>query len=372
MLTAAELERALREPYTFERAVEGVEENARIIAGPIGQSGVPEARAYAIGRSTEDREEILADVVASFAIGGPAAVLIASLLGLALAGSALRPMEAMRRRAAGVSLEPDDPLLPLPEANDEVRRLGETLNEMLERLRTAFERERRFVADAAHELRTPIAVVRAELDAAVRAPDAGPLARESLGQALAECDRLAALADDLLVLARAADGALPVRLEALDAAAELRAPGCASPAAAAGGRALRVDAPAGLELDADPLRLRQALGNLVDNALRHGDGEVILRARRDDGAVELEVADEGAGFGDAVAGRAFERFTRGDEARSGGGAGLGLAIVRTIADAHGEHAGNHRSGPWIRADPAPGALSGGSQAPLPKLLSISR
>ena len=221
VLTAAELERAMREPYTFEGAVEGVEENARIIAGPIDEPGVPEARAYAIGRSTEDREEILADVVASFAIGGPVAVVIASLLGLALAGSALRPMEAMRRRAAGVSLEPGEPLLPLPQANDEVRRLGETLNEMLERLRTAFERERRFVADAAHELRTPIAVVRAELDAAVRAPDAGPLARESLGQALAECDRLAALADDLLVLARAADGALPVRLEALDAAAEL-------------------------------------------------------------------------------------------------------------------------------------------------------
>ena len=98
---------------------------------------------------------------------------------------------------------------------------------------------------------------------------------------------------------------------------------------------LRVDAPAGLELDADPLRLRQALGNLVDNALRHGQGEVILRARRDDGAVELEVADEGGGFGDAVAESAFERFTRGDEARSGGGAGLGLAIVKTIAEAHG-------------------------------------
>ena len=105
--------------------------------------------------------------------------------------------------------------------------------------------------------------------------------------------------------------------------------------ATAAGRALRVDAPAGLELEADPLRLRQALGNLVDNALRHGDGEVVLRARRDGEAVELAVADGGGGFADGVAASAFERFTRGDEARSGGGAGLGLAIVRTIAEAHG-------------------------------------
>jgi signal transduction histidine kinase len=226
--------------------------------------------------------------------------------------------------------------LPLPDARDEIRRLGETLNAMLDRLRSSYERERRFVADASHELRTPVAVIKAELESALRRAPADPELREPLAAAVEECDRLAQLAEDLLVLARSGDGALAVRPRRLDAAELLEHVRTRFAARAAErGRALRADAVPGLALDADELRLSQALGNLVDNALRHGEGTITLIARQAGAAVELEVADEGAGVPPGLAGRAFERFARGDEARTRGGAGLGLAIVRAIAEAHG-------------------------------------
>jgi signal transduction histidine kinase len=235
-----------------------------------------------------------------------------------------------------VSLSSREERLPLPDARDEVRRLGETLNAMLARLRASIERERQFVADAGHELRTPIAVVKTEIEAALRDGDLPPEAREGLQAALAETDVLAQLAEDLLVLARAGDGALAVRPEPLDArdALESAAQRFADRAAGAG-RTIEVRAPEGVDVSADPLRLRQAVGNLVDNALRHGSGPVVLDAAPVNGVVELRVSDGGPGFPDDLADRAFERFTRGDAARTRGGAGLGLAIVRAIAEAHG-------------------------------------
>jgi two-component system OmpR family sensor kinase len=267
-------------------------------------------------------------------------VLLASVAGYLLAASGLRPVEAIRRRASDISLSHDDERLPLPPAHDEVRRLAETLNEMLERLRASFDRERRFVADAGHELRTPVAVVKAELEAALRTGDYGAQVREALVVAVEECDRLAQLAEDLLVVARTGEGALPLRPEPLVVGALLEdVRQRFADRAAQRGREIRVEAPPnGLRLHADPLRLRQALSNLVDNALRHGGGQVVLRARDADDGVELEVADAGPGFDPAIAGRAFERFTRGDAARVGDGTGLGLAIVRTLVEAHGGRA----------------------------------
>jgi signal transduction histidine kinase len=275
-------------------------------------------------------------VAASFAIGGPIAVLAASLLGYLVASVALRPVEAMRRRAGDVSLSGEKDRLPLPAAHDEIRRLGVTLNEMLARLRESFERERRFVADASHELRTPLAVLKTELEAALRAVHGDAATRESLHAALEETDHLAQLAEDLLLVARVAEGRLPVRPEPIRVDELLEgARHRFGDRARSQGRAVTVDAPAGLAASLDPLRARQALGNLVDNALRHGAGEIRLSARRRDGAVEIDVADEGQGFSDELEPRAFERFARGDAARSRGGTGLGLAIVSAIAEAHG-------------------------------------
>ena len=335
VLSASELRRAeTGETVLVERAVSGIDAEARVLARPADGGG---ASVVAVGQSLGDRDETLAGLVASFAIGGPIAVLVASLLGYALATAGLRPVEAIRRRAQHVSLSDANEQLPLPHARDEIRRLGETLNEMLDRLRRSFERERRFVADASHELRTPVAVIKTELEGALRAGGHDPQVRAALVAAVEECDHLAQLAEDLLVLARSEDGGLPVRpervrvRELLDGVRERF-----TDRAGQAGRSIEVRAVDGLCADADPLRMRQALGNLVDNALRYGGGEIVLAScPLPGGGVELSVADEGPGFPADLTERAFERFARGDVARTRGGTGLGLAIVRTIAEAHG-------------------------------------
>jgi two-component system, OmpR family, sensor kinase len=340
--------------FSFEAELSGIEGTARVLAGPAdpaptaprgdvaGPNGGEQAGAvFAVGQSLDDRDETLAGLVASFAIGGPIAVLLASLLGYLLASAGLRPVEAMRRRAGEVSLMHEGERLPLPAAHDEVRRLGETLNDMLDRLRRSFDRERRFVADASHELRTPVAVIKAELEAALRSGGHDAQVREALVAALDECDHLAQLAEDLLVVARAAEGEFPMRRQPIEVRPLLEGVRTRfADRAREHGRDVTVDGGDGMRLEADDFRLRQALGNLVDNALRHGAGDVVLRARRseEDGGVELEVADHGRGFDPDLADRAFERFARGDAARTRGGTGLGLAIVRAIAEAHGGRA----------------------------------
>jgi two-component system, OmpR family, sensor kinase len=337
VLDSAELARAgAGGTVLVEREVDGIEGTVRILAGSVAAE-----RVFAVGQSLDDRDETLAGLAASFAIGGPVVVLLASLLGYLLATAGFRPVEAMRRRAGEISLTQEGERLPLPAAHDEIRRLGETLNEMLDRLGRSFERERRFVADASHELRTPVAVIRTELETALRAGGHDEQVREALVAALEECDHLAQLAEDLLVVARAAEGELPVRREAIEVRPLLEGVRDRyGDRAREHGRELRVDGGDGMRVEADDLRLRQALGNLVDNALRHGAGEIVLRARpsEGDGGVELEVADHGTGFGPELAERAFERFARGDAARTRGGTGLGLAIVRAIAEAHGGRA----------------------------------
>ena len=162
-----------------------------------------------------------------------------------------------------------------------------------------------------------------------------------------ETERLCRLAEDLLVLARADDRGLPIRRERLSAADLLTAMRDRyAPQAAEAGRPLVIRADDQLELHVDRLRAEQALGNLVENALRHGRGQILLLAQRRDGRVELHVRDEGLGFPPDFLDRAFDRFTRSDPARQGPGAGLGLAIVDVIARAHGgtAHAANDRGG----------------------------
>jgi signal transduction histidine kinase len=315
-----------------------------------------------VGQSLQDRNDTLSSLVTSFAVGGPIAVVLASLLGYALAAAGLRPVEAMRRRAQEVSLGSGEERLPLPAAHDEIRRLGETLNEMLDRLRGSFERERRFVADASHELRTPLAVIKTELEGALRSGQHDPQVREALVAAVEECDHLGQLAEDLLVVARTGDGELPMRREPLEPRELLeRVRRRFADRARERGRTIQIDVDGGQPVYADELRLGQALGNLVDNALRYGQGEVGLRSRSADGGSELEVSDQGEGFAPDFADRAFERFARGDRARTRSGTGLGLSIVRAIAEAHGG-----------RADLVPGAgatvriwLPARPRAPLP-------
>jgi two-component system, OmpR family, sensor kinase len=304
-------------------------------------------RQIVAGTTLGDRNDALRQLLAQFVIVGPIALLLSSALGYSLAGAALRPVDKMRAEAAAISGEDPGRRLHPGKARDEITRLGETLNAMLARLERAIQRERSFVADASHELRTPLALMKAELDLALRKPRTGPELEEALRSARTETDRLVRLAEDLLVLAQADDGRLPLRHDDLRAADLL---GTVQEAfqtrAEETGRRIEAQPANGVALTGDRLRLEQALGNLVDNALRHGSGNISLSAVDRDGQVELHVVDQGEGFPPDFLPRAFERFGRADNARTRGGAGLGLALAAAIAEAHrgSAHAANRDGG----------------------------
>ena len=306
-------------------------------------------RTVLVGASLADRDEALSELLTQLLIVAPIALLLASLLGYWLAGAALRPVEAMRSEAAAISGSEPGRRLPEGQAKDEISRLAATLNEMLGRLERAIERERSFVADASHELRTPLALLQAELELALRKPRTEGELEDAVRSAKAETERLVRLAEDLLVLARADDGRLPLRREPIRAGEVLEAVREAFRSRAeAAGRAIDAKADATV-LDADRLRLEQALGNLVDNALRYGAGAIRLDAVEHDGLVELHVRDEGPGLSPDFLPHAFERFSRADPARTSGGAGLGLAMASAIAEAHGgsAQAAGDRADIWL-------------------------
>jgi signal transduction histidine kinase len=312
-----------------------------------------------VGGTRENRAETLNSLRDAFLIGGPVALLLAGLGGYVLAAAALRPIEAMRQRALAISSSTLDERLPVPPARDEVARLGETLNEMLTRVEEGVLRERRFVADASHELRTPLALLKTELELALRRVRTPAELEASILSATAEAERLGRIASDLLLLARSERGELPLRLEPTDVADVLDTiAGRFATRARAEARNLRVDSDDAPVVRADRLRLEQAVGNMVDNAFRYGAGVVTMTAAQRDGSVEVHVLDEGRGFPPAFLTRAFERFSRGDVARTEEGSGLGLAIVETVAHAHGgsAHAANRPSGGadvWITLPTAP-------------------
>ena len=335
LLDRAVIKRATRTTIVVDGvAVRGSDDPFRVLATPVEASGVP--RVIVVAASLEPRDEALDGLLTQLLLGGPLALLLSSLAGYAVAAAALRPVESMRREAEDVSATEPGRRLPVPRARDELRRLGETLNDMLGRLETALARERRFVADASHELRTPLSLLRTELELALRHPRTPEQLEAALRSAAEETDRLSQLAEDLLVLARADQGPLPLRLERMPAAELLAGVGERQlRRARRAGRSLEVEADGGLELHVDRLRAEQALGNLVENALRYGAGRIVLSAARRDGRVELHVRDEGPGFPEPFLDRAFERFSRAEPGRPGSGAGLGLAIVDVIARAHG-------------------------------------
>jgi len=329
LLTSAELAAARSEPlFTDRPSVPGLDEPARMLALPAVREG--QKVVLVVGATKENRAETLSSLGTAFLIGGPIALLLAGLGGYLLAGAALGPIESMRKRAADISATSVDERLPVPPADDEVSRLGETLNAMLGRLEDGLERERRFVADASHELRTPLALLKTELALALKPGRSDAELRSAIESAAEATDRLSRIADDLLLLARAERGGLRLKTEQVDVTDVLED--------VAGrfrtDRKISVAPGEPLVVPADRLRLEQALTNLVDNALRHGEGAVTMSALRENGTAELHVVDEGPGFGDDFLPQAFERFTRGDEGREGDGSGLGLAIVETIARAH--------------------------------------
>jgi signal transduction histidine kinase len=292
---------------------------------------------------------------------GPLALVVVSAGGWLLAGAALRPVERMRREADAISVSELDHRLPVSPADDELARLGRTLNSMLDRLEESYRSQARFVDQASHELRTPLGVLKAELDLALARSRTREELEAALRNASSETDRLVRLAEDLLVLARASEGRLPVRRMPVSVRTLLTQVGTAYEARAASlGRTITVtgdDDPVQL----DPSRVRQAVESLLDNALRHGGGDVDLASNMTDpnagasrgeethgvretkgthrGAdVRIEVRDHGHGFPETVLARPPEPFHRpanASPAGGGDGAGLGLVIVQAIARAHG-------------------------------------
>jgi two-component system OmpR family sensor kinase len=326
LLTPAQRVQAQSSPLIVDRGA------VRLLATPVVAQG--QRLVVVVGMPLGTRNDALATLRTELLVGGPAALFLASLIGYLIAAAALRPVERMRTRAAAISANRLSERLPVARSNDEVARLGETLNEMLGRLETALERERSFVADASHELRTPLAHLKAEVELALDSPRGRDELEDALRSVGSESDRLSQLAEGLLLLARVDNGALPIRRDDVDLDELLE--GVATRferRAAEAGRTIAVDGGGG-RARIDRLRIEQALGNLIENALRHGAGTVRVTASQSGDRLELQVADDGAGFPAGFAARAFERFSRADESRGGGGAGLGLAIVAAVAQAH--------------------------------------
>ncbi|MEA2436179.1 MAG: hypothetical protein QOF65_735 [Thermoleophilaceae bacterium] len=335
ILNPQQIRSAVKRPLLIGRTTRpGVEGPLRLYASPTSADG--QRLIVVLGSSLGERDDALSELGTLLVLGGLAALVLASLVGFFVTGAALRPVEAMRRRADAISAGEPGQRLPVPPTSDEIGRLGETLNAMLGRLEAAFARERTFVSDASHELRTPLTILKTELELALRGGRSVKELEAALRSAADETDRVAQLAEDLLVIARSDQGRLPIRMGAVDARGLLEAVRDRYARRADERDAtIEVSSPHPLTMEADGLRLEQALGNLVDNALRYGDGPIDLTARRLDGKVELAVRDHGSGMPEDFIASAFERFTRAEGARSRGGAGLGLAIVQTIADAHG-------------------------------------
>jgi signal transduction histidine kinase len=329
LLTRAQAARAMRGPVFVER------EGVRLLAVPTRS----QRSIVVVGASLAENERTIEMLNGALVFGGLVTLLLASLAAHALTTAALRPVESMRARASTISVRDTHARLPLPESRDEIYRLGKTLNEMLARIERGIVHEREFLADASHELRNPLAVLKGELEVALAEDGSRGQMRDSLRSAAEETDRVVALAEDLLILARTEHDALPLSAtciglhELLETVTERF-----DDRARRAGRRLIIDVPPGQKLYGDPRKLERAVCNLLDNALRYGRGTITVTATAHDGQVEFHVLDAGPGFPPEFLSRAFKRFSRADHARSRGGAGLGLAIVDAIARAHGGRA----------------------------------
>jgi signal transduction histidine kinase len=289
-------------------------------------------RTVVFGQSMDPVDEPTRALETLLAIGLPALLAVVAATTWRLVGRALAPVDAIRVQVDAISAAALDRRVPEPSASDEVGRLAATMNRMLDRLEQAQHRERRFVADASHELRSPIAAIRQHAEVALNHPELGD---GLAGVAHAESLRLQSLVDDLLVLAQADEHRSPLRRRPVDVddlvlaeAHRLRDAGTVE-VDARGVSAARVNG--------DLAALRRMVRNLVDNAVRHASTRVELCLYERDGWAVLHVDDDGPGIPVADRSRVFERFVRLDDARvgvDGGTGGLGLAIVAEIAAAH--------------------------------------
>jgi signal transduction histidine kinase len=317
-LRAARLPVGEEDPFAV--AIEGVR-------GPDGPAVVISAHSL---ETVASANQVL---IRLLALGYPVLLAFVAATLYWLTGRALAPVEAMRRRVAGITASDLSARVPVPPSQDQVAQLARTMNETLDRLAAATEAQRRFVADASHELRSPLATIRAAHEVAAVHPEVADWAAVH-ADVLAEVGRLERLVDDLLFLARSDESA--ARLERSEVDLDDLVDGEA-------GRLRRTTdlriAPVlrPVRVSGDRHQLARLLRNLCDNAARYASGCVELRLGDRDGAAVLDVIDDGPGIPAAERERVFDRFVRLDASRdrSAGGAGLGLAIAREIARAHG-------------------------------------
>ena len=387
----------------------GLPESLRVVAVP-GRRGETVIAAV----SYDAVSDSLATVSHALLIGTPALLLLMIYVSWLITGSTLRPITALRRGAEQITATGVPRGLPVPEARDEVHSLAVTLNDMLSRLEAAQQRQRQFVSDTAHELRSPIASIRAQLEVALDHPGSQEW-EQTARDVLTDTMRLSQLAEDLLVLARLEEraglarggGGLAPGGPAQGGGGQVQGGG--GPAQGGGARAaggtvdlaglvtgtagryaqarvpVSASAPEPCPVAGDADALRRMLVNLIDNAVRYARGQVTVAAAAADGSILVTVTDDGPGIAACDQERAFERFTTLDGARARrdgdtSGAGLGLAIVRATAHAHGGTTWLEDAGPGLRVvvrlpwaaspaaavtGPGPGA-SGPSAGPLPE------
>lgn len=318
------------------RAIEVPFDDDEFLAVSVSADG---GRSVLVGLSLDAVEESTQALAALLAVGVPAVLLVVGATTWRSVGRALAPVDAIRAEVDSISAAQLHRRVPQPPTGDEIGRLATTMNRMLDRLERSRARERRFVADASHELRSPIAAIRQHAEVALAHPDrldTGELARTAHAESL----RMQALVDDLLLLAQADEHTLTLRRRPVDlddlVLAEARR---LREATSVAGDSIVVDSSgvSGARVDGDPAALRRMLHNLGDNAARHARSRIALALSERDGWAELHVDDDGPGVPAADRSRVFERFVRLDEARArtGGSSGLGLAIVAEIVAAHG-------------------------------------
>jgi signal transduction histidine kinase len=333
-VSGAQLAQARDHAVTLTVADE--DEHERVTAAPLpGHRGWVAVAAVDL----EAFDTTVGDVTRNLLIAGVIFVAATGLGSYGVARAALSPVERMRREVAALSERDQSPGIRVPRTRDEIAALATTMNELLDRLRFALARQRALVADASHELRTPFAVLRGELELASRPGRSREELEGAVAHASEEAARLARITEQLLFLARADEDMISPRRQPTDIGKLLAASAQqAASRAQQEGISCDVQAPAGLVADVDPDRIREAVDNLVDNALRFAPPGtlVVLAARAAGDNLIVDVRDDGPGFPAEFLPHAFERFARPDSgrARSDGGAGLGLALVSAIARAH--------------------------------------
>ncbi|GAB1640042.1 ATP-binding protein [Krasilnikovia sp. MM14-A1259] len=297
----------------------------RLYAVPLPSAPAHGAVVGVVAVRRDQRDEALRELIGQLALANLAALAIASVVGYRLTRAALAPVERYRTEAARIAAGATGLRLDVPErTDDEITRLGRTLNQMLAALETALDRERRFVHDASHELRTPVTLISAEIELALRRERTADELEETLRHVATDAARLRDLAENLLTV-----GVQPP--PSADDSADLAA---LADSLAARYPHTRTEHHEPAVAVGDPTRVRQVLTNLLDNAARHGRPPVTVATGRLGAVAYLSVHDQGPGMEAAFLARATDRFARADNARTTPGTGLGLAVVDAIVTAH--------------------------------------